>query len=163
MPGGDEIRRQMRDWSREEPAPQFRLKQEADSMHLGRRPARGEKVLALRAGRWSNPEIRMLRIVRALADRLARLIQSLRALGPYAAIALALPGGTLIVLAMLGLRHRAAKLPHRVDAKDRIVCSDRFKSRDRGVERNRQVAPAASGGLAPSLDNRGALVRWNFS
>jgi len=77
-------------------------------MHLGRRPARGEKVLALRAGRWSNPEIRMLRIVRALADRLARLIQSLRALGPYAAIALALPGGTLIVLAMLGLRHRAA-------------------------------------------------------
>jgi len=132
-------------------------------MDLGRRLARGERVLALRAGRWSNLETRVLRIVRAVADRLARLIQSLRALGPYAAIALALPGGTLIVLAMLGLRHRAAKLPHRVDAKDRIVRSDRLKSSDRGIERNREVTPAASGDLAPSLDDRGALVWWNFS
>jgi hypothetical protein len=55
-------------------------------MYLGRRLARGEQSCALRAGRWSN----------------------LRALGPYAVIALALPGGSLIALAMLGIRHRAA-------------------------------------------------------
>jgi len=61
-------------------------------MHLGRRLAHGEQDLALRAGRWSN---------------LARLIDSMRALGPYALIALALPGGSLIALTLLGVRHRA--------------------------------------------------------
>ena len=64
-------------------------------MHLGRRPARGEDQAALRAGRWSN------------------LANSVRALGPYAALALTLPGGSLIALALLGVRHRAALPPLR--------------------------------------------------
>jgi hypothetical protein len=38
---------------------------------------------------------------------MARLTASVRALGPYALIALALPGGSLIALAMLGVKHRA--------------------------------------------------------
>ncbi len=48
-----------------------------------------------------------------LMDRLARLTASLRALAPYAAVALTLPGGTLIALTMLTLRHRSALPPLR--------------------------------------------------
>ena len=92
-------------------------------MHLGRRLARGEQPPALRASRWSNLETQALRRARAVAARLARLTQSIRALGPYAAIALALPGGTLIVLAMLGLRHRAALGPLRAPVLVLIVAA----------------------------------------
>ncbi len=48
-----------------------------------------------------------------LMDRLARLTASLRALGPYAAVALTLPGGTLIALTLLTVRHRSALPPLR--------------------------------------------------
>jgi hypothetical protein len=37
-----------------------------------------------------------------------RLADSIRELGPYAAIALILPGGSLIALAAWSLRHRSA-------------------------------------------------------
>jgi len=92
-------------------------------MHLGRRLARGEQDLALRAGRWSNLATRVSRLAPALEDRLTRVTRSIRALGPYAAIALALPGGTLIVLAMLGLRHRTALYPLRAPALGLIVAA----------------------------------------
>jgi hypothetical protein len=69
------------------------------TMHLGRRPARGEDSAALRAGRWSN---------------LRNLATSLRTLGPYVALALTLPGGTLIALTLFGMRHRNALPPLRV-------------------------------------------------
>ncbi len=48
-----------------------------------------------------------------LAGKLSALANSLRALGPYAALALTLPGGTLIALAMLGMRHRGSMPPLR--------------------------------------------------
>jgi hypothetical protein len=44
---------------------------------------------------------------------MARLTDSVRGLGPYAAIALILPGGSLIALGLLGLRHRAGMTPLR--------------------------------------------------
>jgi len=59
-------------------------------MYLDRRFARGETDPALRASRWSN-----------------RLAQKVRELGPYAAIALLLPGGSLIALALWSRRNRA--------------------------------------------------------
>jgi hypothetical protein len=82
-------------------------------MHLGRQPARGEPPAALRAGRWSNLESRIVRPVRRLARTLGPLANSARALGPYAALALTVPGGSLIALALLGMRHRAALPPVR--------------------------------------------------
>jgi hypothetical protein len=82
-------------------------------MLLGRRPARGESHVALRAGRWSNLESRIVRAARRLAGAMGPFRTSVRALGPYAAIALTLPGGSLIALAMLGLRHRDALPPLR--------------------------------------------------
>ncbi len=68
------------------------------SMHLGRPLARGEHSAARRAN---------------LSTGLARLSASLRALGPYVALALTLPGGSLIALTMLAVRHRGALPPLR--------------------------------------------------
>jgi hypothetical protein len=82
-------------------------------MHPGRRPARGEHHAALRAGRWSNLGSRIVRPARRLARTMGPFGNSVRALGPYAAIALTLPGGSLIALAMLGVSHRAALPPLR--------------------------------------------------
>jgi hypothetical protein len=45
------------------------------------------------------------------ASRTSRLVSSVRELGPYAAIALILPGGSLIALALLSRRHRAGLTP----------------------------------------------------
>ena len=64
-------------------------------MHLGRRFARGEMI------------VRFARAV-GRTSRLATSGVVLRELGPHAAIALILPGGSLIALAMWTLRrHRA--------------------------------------------------------
>jgi hypothetical protein len=40
----------------------------------------------------------------------ARLVRSVRGVGPYAAVELILPGGTLIVLLILAVRHRKVLL-----------------------------------------------------
>jgi hypothetical protein len=82
-------------------------------MLLGRRPARGESHVALRAGRWSNLASCIVRPARRLAQAMGPFGTSVRALGPYAAIALTLPGGSLIALAMLGMKHRSALPPLR--------------------------------------------------
>jgi hypothetical protein len=82
-------------------------------MLLGRRPARGEHQVALRAGRWSNLESRIVQPAHRLAGAMGTFGTSMRALGPYAAIALTVPGGSLIALAMLGMKHRAALPPLR--------------------------------------------------
>jgi hypothetical protein len=39
---------------------------------------------------------------------LGRIVRSVRGVGPYAAVELILPGGTLIVLLVLAVRHREA-------------------------------------------------------
>ena len=79
-------------------------------MHLGRRFALGDGMLrfartvgrTLRlnvANEGSNPRI-------TAAAGSSRLAKALRELGPYAAIALVLPGGSLIALAAWTFRHR---------------------------------------------------------
>jgi hypothetical protein len=40
----------------------------------------------------------------------ARIVRSVRGVGPYAAVEFILPGGTLIVLLILAVRHRKALL-----------------------------------------------------
>jgi len=45
------------------------------------------------------------------ASRTSRLVGLVRELGPYAAIALILPGGSLIALALLSRSHRAGLTP----------------------------------------------------
>lgn len=57
-------------------------------------------------GRWSNLASRIVRPGRRLAGAMGPF-------GPYAAIALTLPGGSLIALAMLGMKHRGALPPLR--------------------------------------------------
>ena len=74
--------------------------------HLGRRFARGADPAALRASRWSNPGPRIATAAAWLAATKRRILDALRALGPVAAIALIVPGGSLIALFWLGLRHR---------------------------------------------------------
>jgi len=45
---------------------------------------------------------------------ISRLQAPVRDLGPYAAIALTLPGGTLVALSLWALRHRSWFVAHRV-------------------------------------------------
>jgi hypothetical protein len=80
-------------------------------IHLGRRFAQGECDLAPRASRWSNLAADIGRSAAAQASRTSRLANSIRELGPYAAIALILPGGSLIALALLSRRHRGGLSP----------------------------------------------------
>jgi hypothetical protein len=88
-------------------------------MHLGRRFALGDLMLrfARAVGRTSG-----LNAVRrawgrrvsaaARGRRMNRLANTVRALGPYTAIALVLPGGSLIALAAWAFRHRPLVTPH---------------------------------------------------
>jgi len=73
-------------------------------MYIGRRFALGGLMLrfARTVGRTSEFNVTRLRgrIVNRLAD-------SMRELGPYAAIALILPGGSLIALGAWAFRHRS--------------------------------------------------------
>lgn len=78
---------------------------------LGRRFVRGAKNAALRASRWSNLKAGIAKTVATPADGRSRLANSFRELGPYAAIALILPGGSLIALALLSRRHGAGFTP----------------------------------------------------
>jgi hypothetical protein len=78
------------------------------SSHLGRRFARGTDPGAPRASRWSNLGARIATAVAWLAATQRRIVSAVRALGPIAAIALIVPGGSLIALFWLGLRHRKA-------------------------------------------------------
>jgi hypothetical protein len=82
-------------------------------INLGRRLARGADHPAPRVSRWSNLARQVRGVATRLAARIARLTDSMRGLGPYAAIALILPGGSLIALGLLGLRHRAGMTPLR--------------------------------------------------
>lgn len=45
-------------------------------------------------------------------DWISRLARPIRGLGPYAAIELLVPGGSLIVLLLLAVRHRAWFIAH---------------------------------------------------
>jgi len=76
------------------------------SSHLGRRFARGADPAAPRASRWSNLGARIATAAAWLAATKRRILDAVRALGPIAAIALIVPGGSLIALFWLGLRHR---------------------------------------------------------
>jgi len=78
------------------------------SSHLGRRFARGTDPGAPRASRWSNLGAKMATAAAWLAATKRRILNTVRALGPVAAIALIVPGGSLIALFWLGLRHRKA-------------------------------------------------------
>jgi len=78
------------------------------SRHLGRRFARGADHTAPRASRWSNLGARIATAAAWLAATKRRIVSAVRALGPLAAIALIVPGGSLIALFWLGLRHRKA-------------------------------------------------------
>ena len=78
------------------------------SSHLGRRFARGTDPGTPRASRWSNLGARIAAAVAWLAASKRRIVSAVRALGPIAAIALIVPGGSLIALFWLGLRHRKA-------------------------------------------------------
>lgn len=73
-------------------------------MNLGRRFALGGLMLRLArtVGRTSRLNVTGLR--HSIMDRLA---DSMRELGPYAVIALILPGGSLIALAAWAFRHRS--------------------------------------------------------
>jgi hypothetical protein len=68
-------------------------------MHLGRRFAPGARMLrfARTVGRTSRLNV---------ASRMSRLVSAVRELGPYAAVALILPGGSLIALAAWAFRGR---------------------------------------------------------
>jgi hypothetical protein len=78
------------------------------SSHLGRRFARGTDPAAPRASRWSNLGARIATAAAWLAATKRRIVRAVRALGPVAAVALIVPGGSLIALFWLGLRHRKA-------------------------------------------------------
>lgn len=80
-------------------------------MLVGRRSASAGDDTA--PGRWRNLPASVANAVRRPMGKFARLGTSLRALGPYVALALTLPGGTLIALALLGMRHRTAIPPLR--------------------------------------------------
>jgi hypothetical protein len=74
-------------------------------MDLGRRFALGGLMLrfARAVGRTSGFNVTRLR--RSIMNRLA---DSIRELGPYAAVALILPGGSLIAVGAWAFRHRSA-------------------------------------------------------
>jgi hypothetical protein len=78
------------------------------STHLGRRFACGTDHAAPRANRWSNLEASIAAAATWLVTAKRRFLTAVRALGPVAAIALVVPGGSLIALFWLGLRHRKA-------------------------------------------------------
>jgi hypothetical protein len=78
------------------------------STHLGRRFARGTDYAAPRANRWSNLGAKIATAAAWLAATRGRIVSAERGLGPLAAIALIVPGGSLIALFWLGLRHRKA-------------------------------------------------------
>jgi hypothetical protein len=78
------------------------------STHLGRRFACGTDYAAPRANRWSNLEAIIATAAAWLAATKRRIVSAVRALGPLAAIALIVPGGSLIALFWLGFRHRKA-------------------------------------------------------
>jgi hypothetical protein len=77
--------------------------------------------LPLRGRRWPDAEANRARLfvrppgsAAKRSDRMHGLSATVRALGPYAAIALILPGGSLIVLGLWTVQHRAriaASLP----------------------------------------------------
>jgi hypothetical protein len=83
-------------------------------MHIGRRFVLGDlmRSFARTVGRTLNlsvaavPPQRLLSSVAARGSRMSRLATRLRELGPYTAIALLLPGGSLIALAAWAFRHR---------------------------------------------------------
>jgi hypothetical protein len=88
-------------------------------MHLGRRFALGD--LRLRFGRTVGRTSGLNVVWRAWrrrasaatrGSRMNRLANMVRELGPYTAIALILPGGSLIALAAWALRHRALATAH---------------------------------------------------
>jgi hypothetical protein len=58
-----------------------------------------------------------------------RIVRSVRGVGPYAAVELILPGGTLIVLLILAVRHRKALL-----ARVRSALAGRRRKADRTRE-----------------------------
>ena len=78
------------------------------SSYLGRRFARGTDPGAPRASRWSTLGAKIATPAAWLAATKRRILNTVRALGPVAAIALIVPGGSLIALFWLGLRHRKA-------------------------------------------------------
>jgi hypothetical protein len=78
------------------------------SSHLDRRFARGTDPGAPRASRWSNLGAKIATAAAWLAATKRRILSTVRALGPVAAVALIVPGGSLIALFWLGLRHRKA-------------------------------------------------------
>jgi len=85
-------------------------------MHLGRRFARGEMFLRFgravgRTSGLSGTSGVEPRPAGPRASRLSRIARGLRELGPHAAIALILPGGSLIALAMWTFRHRSWLIP----------------------------------------------------
>jgi hypothetical protein len=57
-------------------------------------------------------------------DSMRRLGHSVREIGPYAALALLLPGGTLIAGLIWMARHRSSLAPHAP-----AICSDRSATR----------------------------------
>ncbi len=84
-------------------------------MHLGRRFALGDLILRLArtvgrtsrlkvAGRTPGPR----ESAATEGSRINRVAETMRELGPYTAIALILPGGSLIALAAWAVRHRTA-------------------------------------------------------
>jgi hypothetical protein len=73
-------------------------------MNLGRRFALGG--LMLRFARTVGRTLRF-NVTRVRGRMINRLADLMRELGPYAAIALVLPGGSLIALAAWGFRHRS--------------------------------------------------------
>jgi len=82
-------------------------------MHLGRRFAPGDLMrgFARTVGRTSRLSVAVLAgprqgPVAARGSRMSRLATRLRELGPYTAIALIIPGGSLIALAAWTFRHR---------------------------------------------------------
>lgn len=77
-------------------------------VHREREQAFGARSLSDLDAKVSPPTWRMHRTVAALACRLKRLGNPVRELGPYFAIALLLPGGTLVALTLLSLRYRRA-------------------------------------------------------
>ena len=54
------------------------------------------------------------------------------------------------------------QLEDRVDAKHRVVASNRFKGGDRRIVRDRKVLTAACGNLAPGFEDCRALLNWDL-
>jgi hypothetical protein len=69
-------------------------------------PAERVAAGAVNDGHWS----RVPRLLRGAMARVAGIGRSLRSLGPYLAIEVLLPGGSIIALALWGYRRRRAAL-----------------------------------------------------